>query len=33
MDPRLQGLLVGILFGVVLQRSRMCFNSAIRTLS
>jgi len=30
MDPRLQGLLVGILFGVVLQRSRLCFNSAIR---
>uniref|UniRef100_A0A7C3MGN4 YeeE/YedE family protein n=1 Tax=Dictyoglomus thermophilum TaxID=14 RepID=A0A7C3MGN4_DICTH len=25
-----QGLLVGILFGVVLQRSRMCFNSAFR---
>jgi len=25
-----QGLLIGILFGVVLQRSRMCFNSAIR---
>jgi len=30
MDPRLQGLLVGILFGVLLQRSRLCFNSAIR---
>ncbi len=30
MDPRLQGILVGILFGAVLQRSRMCFNSAIR---
>ncbi|ACI20064.1 YeeE/YedE family protein [Dictyoglomus thermophilum] len=27
-----QGLLVGILFGVVLQRSRMCFNSAIRDI-
>lgn len=25
-----QGLIIGILFGVVLQRSRMCFNSAIR---
>lgn len=30
MDPRLQGFLVGILFGVLLQRSRLCFNSAIR---
>lgn len=30
MDPRLQGLLVGILFGVLLQRGRLCFNSAIR---
>ena len=30
MDPRLQGLLVGIIFGVLLQRSRLCFNSAIR---
>lgn len=30
MDPRLQGLLVGILFGILLQRSRLCFNSAIR---
>ncbi len=27
-----QGLIVGILFGVVLQRSRMCFNSAIRDI-
>lgn len=32
MDPRLQGLLVGILFGVLLQRSRLCFNSAIRDI-
>jgi len=30
MDPRLQGLLVGFLFGVLLQRGRLCFNSAIR---
>ena len=30
MDPRLQGLLVGILFGILLQRGRLCFNSAIR---
>lgn len=30
MDPRLQGLFVGILFGIVLQRGRICFNSAIR---
>ncbi len=27
-----QGLIIGILFGVVLQRSRMCFNSAIRDI-
>jgi uncharacterized membrane protein YedE/YeeE len=32
MDIRLQGLLVGILFGVLLQRSRLCFNSAIRDI-
>jgi len=24
------GLIVGLLFGFLLQRSRMCFNSAIR---
>ncbi len=27
-----QGLIIGILFGIVLQRSRMCFNSAIRDI-
>ncbi|MGC9073225.1 MAG: YeeE/YedE thiosulfate transporter family protein, partial [Caldisericum sp.] len=32
MDVRLQGLLVGIIFGILLQRSRLCFNSAIRDL-
>ena len=26
------GLLTGILFGIVLQRGRLCFNSAIRDL-
>ncbi|AEF16927.1 MULTISPECIES: YeeE/YedE family protein [Thermoanaerobacterium] len=30
MDSRLQGFFVGILFGIVLQRGRICFNSAIR---
>jgi len=30
MDLGLQGLLVGIIFGVLLQRGRLCFNSAIR---
>ncbi|MGB9679999.1 MAG: YeeE/YedE family protein [Thermoanaerobacteraceae bacterium] len=30
MSDILQGLLVGILFGIVLQRGRICFNSAIR---
>ncbi|HZL82436.1 MAG TPA: YeeE/YedE family protein [Candidatus Deferrimicrobium sp.] len=30
MSVIIQGLLVGIIFGVVLQRSRLCFNSAIR---
>ncbi|MGC9100389.1 MAG: YeeE/YedE family protein [Caldisericum sp.] len=32
MYVRLQGLLVGIIFGILLQRSRLCFNSAIRDL-
>lgn len=32
MSAIVQGLLVGILFGVVLQRSRLCFNSAFRDI-
>ncbi|MGB9666366.1 MAG: YeeE/YedE family protein [Candidatus Cryosericum sp.] len=32
MSSIVQGLLVGILFGVVLQRSRLCFNSAFRDI-
>jgi uncharacterized membrane protein YedE/YeeE len=32
MSAIIQGLLVGILFGVVLQRSRLCFNSAFRDI-